>query len=195
MPRESTPQRFDRADRDFRQPLLPLDTIAPSPCAAVRYIHGINPERMDFFQWHWWAGVALVLLIAEIFVPGFFLLCLGIGCAGASIAAALGAGASIQLIAFSALSLLGFFTIRPVLMKRFWKDGGVKTNVDALVGQRGKVSQEFDPGLRLGRVAVGGDDWRAECVNDHPLHIGDLVKIVRVESNTVIVKPLEHGAH
>jgi membrane protein implicated in regulation of membrane protease activity len=147
---------------------------------------------MDFFQWHWWAGIALVLLIAEIFVPGFFLLCLGIGCAAASITAAFGAGASVQLIAFSALSLIAFFTIRPVLMKQFWKDGGVKTNVDALIGQRGKVSQDFDPGLRLGRVAVGGDDWRAECVNDHPLRIGDLVKVVRVESNTVIVKPLEH---
>lgn len=146
---------------------------------------------MDFFQWHWWAGVALILLIAEIFVPGFFLLCLGIGCIGASLAAALGAGGSIQLIAFSALSLLGFFTIQPVLMKRFWKDGGVKTNVDALVGQRGKVSQDFDPGLRLGRVAVGGDDWRAECVNDHPLKAGDIVKVVRVESNTVIVKAID----
>ncbi|MBP7513819.1 MAG: NfeD family protein [Flavobacteriales bacterium] len=146
---------------------------------------------MDFFQWHWWAGVALILLIAEIFVPGFFLLCLGIGCAGASITAAIGLGSAAQLIAFSALSLLAFFTIRPLLMKRFWKDNGVKTNVDALVGQRGKVSQDFDPGLRLGRVAVGGDDWRAESVNDKPLRIGDLVEVVRVESNTVIVKPLE----
>lgn len=160
-------------------------------CGIVRYIHRINPDRMDFFQWHWWAGVALILLIAEIFVPGFFLLCLGIGCAGASITAAMGLGSAAQLIAFSALSMLAFFTIRPLLMKRFWKDNGVKTNVDALVGQRGKVSQDFDPGLRLGRVAVGGDDWRAESVNDKTLRVGDLVEVVRVESNTVIVKPLD----
>lgn len=148
---------------------------------------------MDFFQWHWWAGLALILLIAEIFVPGFFLLCLGIGCVGASIAAAVGLGSAVQLIAFSALSLLAFFTIRPLLMKRFWKENGVRTNVDALVGQRGKVSQDFDPGLRLGRVAVGGDDWRAESVNDKPLRIGDLIEVVRVDSNTVVVKPLEHA--
>ncbi len=148
---------------------------------------------MDFFQWHWWAGAALILMIAEIFVPGFFLLCLGIGCVGAAIADLFGAGAAGQLIAFSGVSLVAFFTIRPVMMKRFMKDTGVRTNVDALVGQRGKVSQDFDPGLRLGRVAVGGDDWRAECVNDHPLKVGDLVKVVRVESNTVIVKPVEHA--
>jgi membrane protein implicated in regulation of membrane protease activity len=48
---------------------------------------------MDFFQWHWWAGLALLMMIAEIFLPGFFLFCLGIGCIAASITASLGFGA------------------------------------------------------------------------------------------------------
>lgn len=145
---------------------------------------------MDFFQWHWWAAAAILLFIAEIFVPGFFLLCLGVGAAGASVTAAIGLNSSVQLIAFSAFSLLSFFTVRPILMKRMWKGPDVKTNVDALVGQRGKVTQEFDPALRLGRVAAAGDDWRAECVNDTALRIGDIIEVVRVESNTLIVKPL-----
>lgn len=145
---------------------------------------------MDFFQWHWWAGLALLLMIAEIFVPGFFLLCLGIGCVAGSIAAAAGLDAAWQLVAFSALSLLAVSTLRPLLMKRFWKDGGVRTNMDALVGQRGRVSQDFEPGLRLGRVSVAGDDWRAECTTDAPLRIGDMIEVVRVDSNTLIVKPL-----
>lgn len=147
---------------------------------------------MDFFQWHWWAGAALVLMIAEMFVPGFFLLCLGIGCLGGSLAAGLGASSAIQLLAFSVLALVSFFTVRPVLMKQFWKDGEVKTNMDALVGQKGRVTQDFDPGLRLGRVSAGGDDWRAECISEHPLHVGDLIEVVRVESNTLIVKPYDH---
>jgi membrane protein implicated in regulation of membrane protease activity len=74
-------------------------------------------------------------------------------------------------------------------MKRMWKAPEVRTNVDALVGMRGRVTQDFEPGLRLGRVAVGGDDWRAECINDRALRVGDIVEVVRVESNTVIVKP------
>jgi membrane protein implicated in regulation of membrane protease activity len=146
---------------------------------------------MDFFQWHWWAALAILLFIAEIFVPGFFLLCLGIGGAAASLAAALGLGSSFQLIAFSVFSLVAFFTIRPILMKRMWNAPDVRTNVDALVGQRGKVTQDFDPGLRLGRVSAAGDDWRAESVNDRTLRVGDLVEVVRVESNTLVVKPLE----
>ena len=146
--------------------------------------------NMEFFQWHWWAGLAIVLLIAEIFIPGFFLVCLGFGCVGASAMAALGLGPAAQLIAFSILSLAAFFTIRPLLMKRMWKDPGVRTNMDALLGQKGRVTQDFDPGLRLGRVSAGGDDWRAECTTDKPLRIGDTVLVVRLDSNTLIVEPL-----
>lgn len=147
--------------------------------------------NMEFFQWHWWAGAAIILFILEIFVPGFFLVCLGIGCVGGSIAAGLGLDVGPQLFAFSAFALIAFFTIRPVLMKRMWNGPDVKTNMDALVGQRGRVTQDFDPGLRLGRVSAAGDDWRAECVSDRILRVGDLVEVVRVESNTLIVKPLD----
>lgn len=145
----------------------------------------------DLFQWHVWAILALLMLIAEIFVPGFFLFCLGIGALGASAAAAMGFGAAVQLVVFSILSLIAFFTIRPLMMKRLWKGGDHKTNTDALIGRKARVTQEFEPGLRLGRVAVDGDDWRAECTTDRPLHTGDIVRIIRVDSNTLVVEPLD----
>jgi membrane protein implicated in regulation of membrane protease activity len=148
-------------------------------------------DTLVLSPWHWWAAAAIVLLIAEIFVPGFWLFCVSMGCLAASAAAGMGLGLSAQLIACAIVSLIAFFTLRPLLMKRMWKDNGVRTNVDALVGQRGRVTQDFEPGLRLGRVAVGGDDWRAECTNDRALRAGDLVEVVRVESNTLIVKPIE----
>lgn len=146
---------------------------------------------MDFFQWHWWAGLGIILFILEIFVPGFFLVCLGIGCMGGSLVAALGLGVAPQLIAFSAFALLAFFTVRPILMKRMWNGPDVRTNMDALVGQRGRVTQDFEPGLRLGRVSAAGDDWRAESTSDRSLRVGDLVEVIRVDSNTLIVKPLD----
>lgn len=146
---------------------------------------------MEFFQWHWWAGLGIVLFILEIFVPGFFLVCLGIGCMGGSLAAGLGLGVGFQLFAFSAFALLAFFTVRPILMKRMWNGPDVRTNMDALVGQRGRVTQDFDPGLRLGRVSAAGDDWRAECTSDKVLRVGDLVEVIRVESNTLVVKPID----
>lgn len=147
--------------------------------------------QMEFFEWYWWAGLAILLFIAEIFVPGFFLFCLGVGCVGGSIMAALGLGPAVQLITFSVFTLASFFMLRPIMKKRMLQGPDVRTNKDALVGQRGRVTQDFEPGLRLGRVAAGGDDWRAETVSDRALRIGDLVEIVRVESNTLIVKPID----
>jgi membrane protein implicated in regulation of membrane protease activity len=148
-------------------------------------------EDLQLSPWHWWAATAIVLLIAEIFVPGFWLFCISMGCFAASAAAGVGLGLSAQLIACTIVSLVAFVALRPLLMKRMWKGSDVRTNVDALVGQRGRVSQDFEPGLRLGRVAVGGDDWRAECTNDRALRTGDLVEVLRVESNTLIVKPAD----
>ena len=148
-------------------------------------------DTLVLSPWHWWAALAIVLLIAEIFVPGFWLFCISMGCFAASGAAGFGLGFGAQLIACAIVSLVAFFAVRPLLMKRMWKGPDVRTNVDALVGQRGRVSQDFEPGLRLGRVAVGGDDWRAECTSDRALRTGDLVEVLRVESNTLIVKPVE----
>ncbi len=143
---------------------------------------------MGFFQWEWWAVAALLLLIAEIFVPGFFLVCLGIGCVFSALAASLDASATVQLLVFSAFSLTAFFTVRPLMMKHFMKTD-MKTGADALAGRKARVTQEFD-GMRMGRVSIDGDDWRAEAQGEHPLHVGDSVEVVRVESNTLIVKPL-----
>jgi membrane protein implicated in regulation of membrane protease activity len=146
---------------------------------------------MEFFEWYWWAGFAILLFIAEIFVPGFFLFCLGVGCVGGSIMAALDLGAAAQLSAFSVFSLLAFVMLRPVMRRRMLKGPDLRTNKDALIGLRGRVTQDFEPGIRLGRVAAAGDDWRAESMTDRALRIGDMVEIVRVESNTLIVRPIE----
>ena len=147
--------------------------------------------QMEFFEWYWWAGLAILLFIAEIFVPGFWLFCLGIGCVGGSIVAGLDLDPAYQLATFSAFTLIAFIGLRPIMMKRMWKSPEVRTNRDALVGQHGRVSQDFDPALRLGRVSAAGDDWRAESITDKALRVGDPVQIVRVESNTLIVTPID----
>ena len=148
-------------------------------------------ETFNLFQWHWWVALAIILFIAEIMLPGFWVLCMGIGATGGAIAAALGLDPTWQLIFFSVFSLVAFFGIRPLLMKRERNRPVTRTNVDALQGLQGKVTQDFEPGLRLGRVAVGGDDWRALAIDDRMLRVGDLIEVVSVESNTVIVKPID----
>jgi membrane protein implicated in regulation of membrane protease activity len=59
---------------------------------------------MHIEMWWIWIAMAAVLLIAEIFTAGFFLIWFSIGAAGAGILAMLGVGTTAQLIVFILLS-------------------------------------------------------------------------------------------
>lgn len=140
-----------------------------------------------FEGWHIWliAGIALICL--EIFAPGFVLGCIAIGCVGGLLADLFGAGLAVQLISASVVALIAFLTIRPLVLKTMHKDS-VLTNVDSLSGRMGKVTMAFDPSTKLGRVKIDGDDWRAQSLGEEKLTVGTMVEIVRVESNTLIIK-------
>lgn len=142
---------------------------------------------MDSFSpWHYWILAALVLFILEIFTPGFVLACLGIGAIGAGIVSFF-TSFEIQLLVFGFICILSYIFIRPIALRYLNKETGFKSNVDVLKGKRATVTQAFDSKLMRGRVKIDGDDWRAETELEEKLKIGDVVEIVRVESNTLIV--------
>jgi membrane protein implicated in regulation of membrane protease activity len=96
----------------------------------------------------------------------------------------------IQLITASVVTVLSFLFIRPFALKRLNRKQELKTNVDSLIGRKAKVTQPFDTGLQKGRVAVDGDDWMAFTEEVQVLNEGDIVEILRVESNSLIVRPI-----
>jgi len=63
----------------------------------------------------------------------------------------------------------------------------VRTNVDALIGRIGTVSERIDPVTGKGRVLVEGEDWRGASIMDTPIDAGDRVMVVRVEGTTLFV--------
>ena len=69
---------------------------------------------MEWENWQLWIAAALVLLICEVFVPGFVLACLGVGAFGGALAASLGAGFALQLTVTAATSLIAFVFLRPL---------------------------------------------------------------------------------
>jgi len=137
--------------------------------------------------WHLWIAAGFILFIVEIFAPGFVLACLGIGALGAGVTALYTDSLEIQLTVFSVISIICFFLVRPLAVKAFFKDDNFKSNTDVLVGKTAEVSKDFNPSLKRGRVKIDGDDWRAETEIDESLSTGDIVEIIRVESNTLIV--------
>jgi membrane protein implicated in regulation of membrane protease activity len=144
-------------------------------------------------DWQVWIVLSALLLIAEMFAPGFWLASVAVGCLAAGIAGLLPIGLVGQILVFTGSSLLSLFGLRPVLVRRFLHSRGteVRTNVEALVGKSGVVVRRFDPVTRIGRVVVDGEDWRGallEAGSGPPLEPGTRIIVVQVDGSTLVVE-------
>lgn len=146
---------------------------------------------MEFQIWHIWLITGVVFFIIEIFTPSFILGSLGIGCALAAVSAYLDGTYTWQIIFFIIGALISFFTVRPLMTKYAYKSAAkIKTNVDNLIGQYGRVSETINPVDGTGRVALDGDDWKAVSENNEVIEKGTKVEITNRESIVITVKPL-----
>ena len=140
--------------------------------------------------WQIWLIVALLFFVIEILTTGVAVICFSFGALASMIVALCGGDITLQVILFAVVSLLSLIFLRPVLVKLFYKKGKkeVKTNVDALIGRIGVVSETIDFAKNQGRVAVDGDDWKAVSQDDSVIEKGEKVEIVKIESIIVTVK-------
>ena len=145
---------------------------------------------MGIEVWHIWVIIALVLFIIEIFIPTILPACFAIGCIFAGVVSAFDYGIKIQLIAFSIGALVAFFGVRPFVLKFFYRKKR-ETNVDALIGKVGRVTETINVSKNEGRIVVEGDDWKAETEGDEIVNAGEKVEVIQVNSTILIVKPIK----
>src|SRR2546425_7919542 len=138
--------------------------------------------------WQAWLVAALLLFVAEMVAPGFWLLSVAVGCLAAGLMSFVVPGALVPALTFAAGTLLSLVGVRPFLLRYLHRAGGaIRTNVDALAGRVGIVSERIDPATGKGRVLVEGEDWRAASLMDAALEPGTRVMVVRVEGATLYV--------
>ena len=135
--------------------------------------------------WLWMIG-GVVLLIAEILAPGFFLVFIG--------AAAMATGAFALLFDLGTASQLALFALYAVLAvmvgRRFYSsasieagDGLLNDRSAQLVGKVVSVVAAIDE--HGGRVRVGDSEWNAR---GGPAAPGDRVRITGVDGNCLKVE-------
>lgn len=135
--------------------------------------------------WLWMIG-GVVLLIAEIMVPGVFLVWIGI--------AALVTGLFALLFGIGVAGQLGLFALYAVIAvyvgRRFYgvhaidsADPMLSDRGARLVGRRVLVVEAVDEDS--GRVRVGDSEWSAR---GGPAEAGDRVRVTGVEGNCLIVE-------
>jgi hypothetical protein len=131
--------------------------------------------------WLWLIG-GIVLLIAEVIAPGFFLVFIG--------AAAIATGLLSLLLPLSIPLELAVFAILAVILVRVGGRRAYSTkydfSTDPLLGKVVTVVQPID--ANSGRVKVGDGEWSARGA---PAAIGDRVRIVDIDGNCLKVEP-EH---
>jgi len=143
-------------------------------------IEGLEPA------WLWLIG-GVLLLIAELIAPGFFLMFVGAAAiATGAIALVLPIGVALQLALFAvlALAIVRIGGKRAYSMRYdFTSDPLLNEPVGRLLGKVVVVVETVDS--NTGRVRVGDGEWSAR---GGPAAVGERVRIVDVDGNCLKVE-------
>ena len=138
-----------------------------------------------------WIGAAVIFFVAEIFTAGFFLMCFGVGAAGAALAAMFGVDPIWQLVIFVALSALTLVFVRPFATRVSSKTTN-GAGIDRVLGKRAVVTDAIDPLRGKGIVRVAQEEWRAESDDGERIPRDAEVEVTGVQGTRLIVKLVPH---
>jgi membrane protein implicated in regulation of membrane protease activity len=137
--------------------------------------------------WLWLIG-GVVLLIAEVIAPGFFLVFVGAAAIAAGLFTVLfGLGTASQLALFALYAVIAVLAGRRLYANRASSGTGAPLNDPArrLVGKVVTVVAAVDE--HVGRVRVGDGEWSAR---GGPAAVGERVLITGVDGNCLNVEPV-----
>ena len=152
---------------------------------------GIDRSHVMEFLWIVWLVAAIVFAVAEAFTLSFFLLWFAIGAGAAALLALAGAGVTLQIVAFLAVSIALTVASRTIFERFIVRDatGGLKTGMASLPGQVGVVTEASRGALGQGAVKVFGSTWTAfPAEGEEPFEEGERVAVERVDGATIYVK-------
>ena len=134
----------------------------------------------------WWAIGGVILLIAEVIAPGFFLIFIGVAAVLTGLFTLMfGLGSAFQLILFVIYAALAVLAGKRFYHRPHGATAHKLNNRTAqLIGQTVTVTQAI--GAEGGRIRLGDGEWSAR---GGAAAVGDQVTIRGVEGNCLIVDP------
>ena len=139
--------------------------------------------------WHMWVIAGLVLWIVEIFTPGFVAGVFGTACFIVAPFAGADVSFNMQLLVFGIATAVMALGIRPLILKHFYgREAKIKTNVDALVGKSGLVTEVIDHTSESGMAKIEGEVWRAVTADDSQIEVGQKVTVREIDGIKVVVE-------
>lgn len=136
-----------------------------------------------------WLVMMLVFLVAEGATAAMVSLWFVLGSLGGLIVSLLGGEVWLQFVVFFLVSAITLGLLRP-LTRKFVNPEITSTNVNALPGTKGLVSEAIDNVRGQGQVKLGGVAWTARSSDDQPIPAGTLVQVDRIEGVKAFVSPV-----
>ncbi len=137
-----------------------------------------------------WFGLLVLFLIAESQTVALLFLWFAAGALVATVASVLNAPVWLQVLLFFVVSIALLLSLRP-LLRKFMTPKIVKTNVDALAGQKCYVTAAIDNLAACGQVKLNGMEWTARSTSGQKIDAGTLVQVDRIEGVKAFVTPVE----
>lgn len=134
-----------------------------------------------------WFLIGLFCVISEFSVPGLIIIFFGVGAWIVALTALV-----IDLNLFSQLILFLFSSVLTLLLLRKRLAIKKRTEIDVTDDFIGKIAiaeNDFSKG-RFGKVTFKGASWKAQTSSEETIHQGQHVKIIRYESITLHVEPI-----
>lgn len=133
-----------------------------------------------------WLIAGVLLIGAEALSGDFVLVMIGAAALGAAGSSALGMPLGVDVAVFAVLALGLVLLARPVLKRRMGVQRELKTNVDALVGERAVVESTVD--AQGGRVRIDGQLWSARALDGtQVIEAGRTVTVMEIAGATAVV--------
>jgi membrane protein implicated in regulation of membrane protease activity len=164
----------------------------------LSFKRNLNPhvrnQKMDA-SWTWilWTILGVILIVAEVFTPGFVLLWFGVGALAAALAGLVGiTSLPLQFLIFALVSTALTAASRTIFVNYFSREregSDLKTGVDALPGKIGTVVTSSQGALNEGAVKLLGSTWTAyPAEGEEPLEAGERVSVERVQGASIYVR-------
>ncbi|NKF49368.1 NfeD family protein [Shewanella sp. WXL01] len=140
-----------------------------------------------------WLVIGIVMMLAEIIIPGGIIILLGVACVLVASALAVGFidGLSQSLTLWFISSMVLLLAFRHVTQKMIGGDAHVDNTDEELdlYNQVATVKADIGPGEKTGRITCLGSDWTA-LGNGSVIKKGTEVRIICRENIGFVVEPL-----
>ncbi|MEE0797425.1 MAG: NfeD family protein [Anaerovoracaceae bacterium] len=138
-----------------------------------------------------WLALAVVFLIIEALTVGLTTIWFAAGSFVALILSLFDAPVLAQFIVFLVVSFCLLLFTRKIFVEKLRTGKVLRTNVDALIGATGIVTEDIRP-FETGQVKLKGQDWTAVSKDPEITVSRDtVVKVIAIEGVKLIVSPEE----